>query len=110
MMDVADPPDAPAVPALSRYSLLRAIQVLGWLFFRPSTWRRAIAGIAPDLTPDFALLDLRPADWHDPALRQVLVAIYGLLPLLVSCATGLLLWSIGAPALDRVEYGAMSGQ
>lgn len=93
-------------PRLHDNPLLAALQLLNWLFLRPSAWQQQIRQIAPDLQPDFTLLDLRVRHWRQPALRRLLRLIYLLWLLLVMLLTVAILWSMGAVG-DRLLLGAI---
>ncbi|MCE7983507.1 MAG: hypothetical protein DYG89_20230 [Caldilinea sp. CFX5] len=102
-------PQAPLyAPQLHRNALLAALQLLGWLFLRPSAWRQHLQRFAPDLPSDFTLLTLRGRHWRQAGVRRLLVLIYLLWPLLVALLTAALLWSAGR-AGDAILQGALAG-
>ncbi len=75
-------------PALHPNLLLGSLQLLFWLFFHPSAWRRYVIRLDPALKSDFTLAELKPVHRYSRLLLQLYLA----LPLLVSLPTGLTLW------------------
>ena len=84
-------------PELHPNLILGGLQLLFWLFFHPSAWRNHIARIDPDLRPDFCLAELSRLQWHNPALRRLLIVGYAVLPLLAGLLAGVTLWILGRP-------------
>ena len=70
---------------------LGSLQLLCWLFFRPSAWRHHVARIDPTLRPDFCLAELQSAQWRHPAIRRLLVQGYVVLPALSGALIALIL-------------------
>ena len=95
-------------PSLHRNPLIAALQLLSWLFLRPSAWQQQIRQIAPDLRPDFTLLDIRVRHWRQSALRRLLRLIYLLWPFLTALLTAVILWIIGAIG-NMLWLGAIVG-
>ena len=69
-------------PQLNASPLVVSLQLLGWLFFRPSAWRDYVRQIDPALPPHFCLAQLTDAHWQHPLLRRLLVHGYVALPIL----------------------------
>ena len=72
------------VPVLHGSAVLATLQIAGWLFFRPSAWRRYIEQIEPTLAPDFSLASLTRAQLRNPALRRLLLLGHVLAPILLT--------------------------
>lgn len=91
-------------PRLHPNLILGSLHLLFWLFFRPTAWRNHIARIDPTLRSDFWLVELTSfwlveltgEQWHNPALRRLLVQVYLLLPLFNGLIVGLILWQQGS--------------
>jgi hypothetical protein len=81
---------------LNPHPILGAAQLIIWLFGHPSAWKRYIAEIAPDLDPNFSILELQPHHRQNKALRRILVSSYLILPFLI--------------ALINITWLALSGQ
>lgn len=77
--------------------LVASLRLLFWLFFHPTAWRNYIIRIAPDLRPDFWLLELTSSHWQQLRLRRLLVIGYVLWPLLGGVTIGLASWLMGNP-------------
>lgn len=73
--------------------LLASLVIIGWLVFKPSVWQCYIKTIDPQLSPDFALIDLRSSHWQQPTLQRLLFLGHGLWPLIVSIFVTLITWS-----------------
>src|SRR4051794_23136656 len=95
-------------PALHPNLLLGSLQLLLWLLVHPSAWCHYVARIAPTLRPDFTLMELTREQWRLPALRQLLVTIYGIWPVLTGLITALILWLLGESA-NNIIFGAVFG-
>jgi len=76
-------------PALHPNLILGSLHLLFWLIFHPAAWRNHVARIDPTLRPGFCLLELRRAQWRNPALRRLLLQGYVVVPLLVALLVGL---------------------
>src|SRR5215475_12602793 len=74
---------------------LGSLQLLFWLFFRPSAWRHHVARIDPTLRPDFCLVELQSVQWRHPAMRRLLVQGYVVLPVVSGALIALILWVYG---------------
>lgn len=72
--------------------IVGSLQLLFWLFFYPAAWRNYVAQIEPSLRPDFCLAELSKAQWHNRALRRLLMQGYFVLPLLLDLLIGVTLW------------------
>ena len=102
-------PQAPLyAPHLHRNVLIAALQLLSWLFLRPSAWRQHLQRCAPDLPADFTLLTLRGRHWRSAGMRRLLVIIYLLWPLLVALLTAAILGGAGR-AGDAILLGVLAG-
>ena len=81
MQKESDPIDAKRLytdaPELNSNLLLGSLQLLGWFFFHPSAWCNHISRIDPTLRPDFNLAELNRDQWRNPALRRLLLMIFG---------------------------------
>jgi hypothetical protein len=104
---------------------LGSLQLLFWLFCRPSAWRHHIARIDPTLRPDFCLAELQRAQWQHPAMRRLLVQGYVVLLALSGALVALVLMAynvsdmaegmalgvvLGAKGVEvGVALGAVSG-
>jgi len=95
-------------PELHPNLILGSLQLLFWLFFHPSAWRNHMAHIDPTLHSDFALAELSPAQWRNPALRRLLMMAYIVWPLLVGLLVGLVLWVVGESG-EKTAYGVAYG-
>ncbi len=93
-------------PALHPNRLVAAFQLVGWLFCHPSAWRNHVARIDPTLRPDFALVELRRAQWRNPTLRHLLVTSVCVAPLLKGVLTAMLLWAFAMPS-DLIVFGVV---
>ncbi|MBK9051431.1 MAG: ATP-binding protein [Chloroflexi bacterium] len=71
-------------PPLQHNLLLGSLQVLFWLFFHPAAWRNHVARIAPDLPPDFSLMQLKRRYWGNKALWRLLLLTSLTWPVLVA--------------------------
>lgn len=94
----------------SQNLLLGSLQLLGWLIFRPSAWRSHLERIDKDLAANFALADLTPEQWRNPALRRLLSQVYLVYPLL----TAAVMWNVPLPhlvfgAIFSLAFGIMLG-
>lgn len=85
------------VPVLHRSAVLATLQIAGWLFFRPSAWRRYIERIEPTLAPDFSLASLTRAQLGNPALRRLLLLGHVLAPILLTALLTVEMALLGVP-------------
>lgn len=76
--------------------ILASLTIIGWLVFKPSVWQRYVATIDPQLSPDFALIDLQRAQWRQSTLRRLLFLGHGLWPIGVSIIVTLIVWGFDA--------------
>ncbi len=83
---------------LPKYSILANFILLNWLLFKPSAWRHYIAGIDPNLSPDFALADLKKKHWQTPRLWKLLLFGHGLAAIWVSTILTLCLYLFHIPS------------
>jgi hypothetical protein len=77
-------------------------QLLFWLFFQPSAWRRYIHGIDPALTVDFCLIELKRAQWRKPQLCRLLLSALVIWPVLGGALLVLLLATAGLAVPDVI--------
>jgi hypothetical protein len=82
---------------LPKSPFLASLLIVSWLIFKPSSWRRYIAQIDENLSPDFALADLKSEHWQECGLRKLLYLGHGLWPILNSLFILLALWVFNAP-------------
>ena len=99
-------------PELHPNLFLGSLQLLFWLFFRPSAGRHHVARIDPSLRPDFCLGELQRAQWRHPTMRRllmqgyvVLLALSGLLIALILVAGGV----SGEIVMENVALGVAAG-
>ncbi|MDY6991619.1 MAG: ATP-binding protein [Pseudomonadota bacterium] len=78
--------------------LLASMVIVFWLVFTPSAWRRYINQIDPELSPDFALTELKAHHWQQPLLQRLLLLGHGLWSLWVSIIVCCLLWFAYLPS------------
>jgi AAA+ ATPase superfamily predicted ATPase len=95
-------------PILSNHSLIGSLQLLTWLFLRPSAWHRYVTQIDPQLPPDFALASLQAHQWRNRQLQRLLILCFTAYPLWSSLIIGSVVWiatiSIDATIL-AMSYG-----
>jgi hypothetical protein len=77
---------------LPKSPVLASLVIISWLIFKPSAWQHYINQIDTDLSPDFALADLKNNHFSHPDLRKLLYLGHGLWPLWCSGLVLLLLW------------------
>ncbi|MFB2935044.1 hypothetical protein ACE1B6_07170 [Aerosakkonemataceae cyanobacterium BLCC-F154] len=73
------------------------VQLVFWLFFRPTVWRNYIHRIDEQLTPNFCLAELSRSHWRNPTLRRLLLQGCIILPILISLVISLEGWLLGIP-------------
>src|SRR5262245_56130486 len=91
---------------------LGSLQLLFWLFFRPSAWRHHVAHIDPALRTDFCLAELQSAQWRHPAIRRLLVQGYIVLLALSGALIALILMACdvsGEKVVEGVALGVTLG-
>src|SRR5215475_452712 len=101
--------DAPE-PYLNLF--LSSLQLLCWLFFRPSAWRHHVARIEPTLRPDFCLAELQSAQWRHPAIKRLLAQGYVVLLALSGALIALILMAYdvsGEKVVEGVALGVTLG-
>lgn len=76
-------------PSLNGGYLKSAIQILGWLLFSPTKWRRFISSIDPELPAHFSLLQVNRTHLQNPEMRKLLISGYVVIPILASFLIGL---------------------
>src|SRR5687767_2728435 len=62
--------------------LVGGLQLLSWLFLRPTAWRLHLSQIDPALAPHFCLAQLTELHWQHPWVRRLFVHGYIALPIL----------------------------
>jgi len=77
--------------------VLASFVLINWLVFTPSAWRRYVASIDPQLSPDFSLADLKLYHWHDTALWKLLFLGHGLWSVWICSLVTLCLWLLDSP-------------
>jgi hypothetical protein len=75
--------------------VLASFMIVSWLLFTPSAWRRYVANIDPNLSPDFALADLKRQHWQ--LVWKLLILGHGLWSVWVSSIVILCLWLLDVP-------------
>src|SRR5947209_7358888 len=93
--------------------ILGSLQLLFWLFFRPSAWRNHLKRIDPDLQSDSSLIFLmRRGRWRNLGLWRIVIQGYFILPILANLMLGLVLWILGESIANitfRVAFGVAVG-
>lgn len=77
--------------------ILGSVQLVFWLFFRPTVWRNYIHRIEQKLSPNFCLAELSRSQWRNPDLRRLLLQGCIILPILISIIISLEGWLLGIP-------------
>ena len=113
------PDQGPAGRLLHHNSVIASGQLLVWLLFIPSYWRRFISTIDPALAPDCTLVDIGWTPQHAPLRRQLFNVYKVYLPIIalvsaVICkaygSTGdLFLAGVLAPLTIAVFYFLLAG-
>jgi hypothetical protein len=88
--------------------ILGSLQLLFWLFFRPTAWKNHIARIDPELRPNFFLAELNEVQWYNPALNRFLLQIYLIPSILMGLLIGLSSKRLEI-TFDIVAYGMTFG-
>lgn len=78
-------------PPLNNNLVIDSLRLLFWLLIHPSAWRQYVLSIDPSLSPNFLLTDLSRGQWRDRRLHRLLLAGFGVLPLLAAFLAGLIL-------------------
>ncbi len=90
--------------------ILGSLQLLVWLFFRPSAWNNHLASIDPSLHRDSKSPICFP--WKKPAFWRLLFQGYIILPVMANLLQGLVLLAWGIPIkpiLSSVQVGVLLG-
>ena len=83
--------------------VVATLQILGWLFVAPSKWRTHVTQIDPRLSPNFSVIDLTgPQVQRNRDLRQLLIQVYVIAPLLL----GMLIWAVLHPLGNQLQTSA----
>jgi hypothetical protein len=88
--------------------ILGSLQLLFWLFFRPSAWRNHVARINTTLHPDSDSANY--CQWRNPAFWRLLIQAYLVLPILVNLPLILVQWGLaelGTNIAFRVEFNVL---
>ncbi|MDZ8236194.1 MAG: ATP-binding protein [Nostoc sp. ChiQUE01a] len=89
--------------------ILGSLQLLFWLFFRPSAWRNHLQRIDSNLESNSSLITLfRQGRWRNLALWWLLFQGYLILPILANLLLGLILWVLGEPIVTILIHAAAS--
>ncbi|KHD05122.2 hypothetical protein PN36_27070 [Candidatus Thiomargarita nelsonii] len=75
--------------------MLGSFRIINWLLFTPSAWRAYVASIDPNLSPDFALSDLKMQQLT--SIWKLLVLGHGLWSVWVSLIVIVSLWLLDVP-------------
>jgi hypothetical protein len=78
--------------------VLASFVIISWLIFTPSAWQRYVANIDPNLSPDFALADLKKHHWQQATLRKLLINGHGLWSVWVCGIVISCLWGLNVPS------------
>ena len=90
--------------------ILGSLQLLFWLFFRPSAWRNHIARIDTALHPDSG--SANRSSWWNPDLWRLLIQAYLVLPVLVNLPLFFVQWELaesGKNIVFRAEFNVLFG-
>lgn len=101
-----------ASPNPHPHFFIGGLELVFWLFFRPSAWRRHLARIDSELRPEFCLAELTPRQWRNPALRRLILKGSVVWPILVIAlnALVLILWVDSSENLIwGIGYGLLLG-
>ncbi|MGI0493321.1 AAA family ATPase [Alkalinema pantanalense CENA528] len=109
----ASPPLAagfPASPQLLANGLLATLQVLTWLFLRPSAWQFYVAQIHPSLQlrSNFCLAQLPPEARRHPKLRRLCWLEFVILPAMIGLLLAIVLGFLGEPGRNLM-FGVAVG-
>ncbi|MEH2060798.1 MAG: AAA family ATPase [Nostoc sp.] len=78
--------------------ILGSLQLVFWLFFRPTAWRNHLERIDLNLESNSSLsILLRQGRWRNLALWRFFIQAYFILPILANFLLGLVLWVLGEP-------------
>src|SRR5919199_3560492 len=87
--------------------ILGSLQLLFWVFFRPSAWQNHLKLIDPAL--DRESNSKRGLRWQNPALWKLLIQAFLVLPVVAnSIVVALVLWLLGAP-VEKIVSGVAWG-
>ncbi|MFB2876056.1 AAA family ATPase [Floridanema aerugineum] len=102
--------------------IIGSLQLLWWIFLRPSAFRNHLTRIDPDINTDSSLLKIwiKQKRWCNPALWRLSIQSYIVLPILVNILHGLVLWRLGESiekiavlitigVLKSIAYGVIGG-
>lgn len=85
--------------------ILSSLQLLFWLFFRPTAWNNHLANINPALHPDS---DSPRLPWRNLAFWRLIIPGYVVLPVITNLLRGLVLWILGA-SFEKILVSMTSG-
>ncbi|MEB3179531.1 MAG: hypothetical protein VKL59_10925 [Nostocaceae cyanobacterium] len=86
--------------------ILGSLQLLFWLFFRPTAFRNHLNRIDPAFADDSN--SNSPVQWRNPALWKFLLQPSLILPVLTNLIAGLMLLAFGFP-IEKVVFGVVFG-
>lgn len=97
-------------PLLHPNLFLGSLQLLGWLFFRPTAWRNHIIRMSPGLHPDFCLAVLTPTQWRDRQVQRLLVQCYVVWTIMLAFFIASILYLLDGPEhlLLGITFGVLS--
>lgn len=101
-----------AAPPLHRNAIVATLQLITWIFLRPTAWREYVRRLDSDLAPDFCMTQLSAAQLRNAGIRRLLLQGHLIGPLLASLVLAAELWSLGVPGRDlliRVGCCALAG-
>jgi AAA+ ATPase superfamily predicted ATPase len=86
--------------------ILGSLQLLFWIFFRPSAWRNHLKRVDPALDIE----SQQKSQWRsrNPALWRLLIQGFLMVPFLINLTLGLVLWVLGEP-VEKIALEAMLG-
>src|SRR4028118_968340 len=88
--------------------ILGSLQLLFWLFFRPSAWQKHLKRMDPAL--DTQSNSKRGLRWQNLALWKLLIQAFLVMPVLAnSIVVALVLWLLGAP-VEKIVSGVALGE
>lgn len=94
-------------PSLHSNFFLGGLHLFFWFFFHPSAWKNYALRVDPSLHPDVVLAELSQTQWHNPAIRRLLIQGYGIGSLLVGSIVAIALGALQLPIQD-ILFGVTS--
>lgn len=99
-------------PRLHRSAIIATLQLITWLFLRPTAWREHIRRLDKTLSADFCMTQLSSAQLRNAGIRQLFVRGHIIGPFLASLVLAVELWILGVSGwvfVLRVGFCAMAG-